>query len=569
MSNYWEERAARRMYEDMKTAEEAAEDIRKLYTRASRYIQSQGAEIFEAFRRQTGLSEAEARRYLTQAKSPADVQSVIEFAKQIQDPARRQELLNWIKASATQSRLARLASLQDAIDTLVPMLYAQEMKYHQDAYRKIIQDAYLHKTFDIQQYAGFGKFVEPMDQKRIDKLMRERWLGSNYSSRLWGNTDRLAKALRDELMVSFLTGRPQLATWRAIDAEFHKGQHAARRLVRTESNYLANQGHAEAYKDSGVEKYIYVATLDMKTSEICRGLDGKRFLVKNAQPGVNYPPMHPWCRSTTIAWLPEQLLARMKRTARDPITGRNYKIPANMTYNEWYKKYVKNNQNTAQPKYGERNLTKTQYDNYKARLGDDFPYSYDEFIKMKSDKGLWKAWQKSYRDSAKNDKFKDLTEICKYNHAHINANVSDADHYIAPDGTRYDVDGTNVLLDYSAHEHSLGELLSSATGKRLYMCPRVTGKYGKISTPDYLLGDNAEKWDLKSLSGSSSDAVRNAITKKKGQADNFVIDVSQYKGEINSIPGQAENVFYAPNTKFVNGLLIAKDGKVERLLKRK
>ena len=62
MSNYWEERAARRMYEDMKTAEEAAEDIRKLYTRASRYIQSQGSDIFEAFRRQTGLSEAEARR---------------------------------------------------------------------------------------------------------------------------------------------------------------------------------------------------------------------------------------------------------------------------------------------------------------------------------------------------------------------------------------------------------------------------------------------------------------------------------------------------------------------------
>ncbi len=400
MSNYWEERAARRMYEDMKTAEEAAEDIRKLYTRASRYIQSQGSDIFEAFRRQTGLSEAEARRYLTQAKNPADVQSVIEFAKQIQDPARRQELLNWIKASATQSRLARLATLQDAIDTLVPMLYAQEMKYHQDAYRKIIQDAYLHKTFDIQQYAGFGKFVEPMDEKRIDKLMRERWLGSNYSSRLWGNTDRLAKSLRDELMVSFLTGRPQLATWRAIDAEFNKGQHAARRLVRTESNYLANQGHAEAYKDSGVEKYIYVATLDMKTSEICRGLDGKRFLVKNAQPGVNYPPMHPWCRSTTIAWMPDQLLARMKRTARDPITGKNYKVPANMTYNEWYKKYVEGNPAAVAKKKKSDALANDviQHDKYKDVLGDVVPDKLEDFQDIKyNNSELWKGIKLDYR----------------------------------------------------------------------------------------------------------------------------------------------------------------------------
>lgn len=341
MSNYWEDRAANRMYEDMKTAEEAAEDIRKLYGRASRYIQLQGEGIFEAFKRQTGLSEDEARYLLTHAKSPKDVQMVIEFAKQIQDPVKRQELLNWIKASATQSRLARLAELQEAIDMLVPLLYAQEMKLHQNVYQEIIQDAYLHKTFDIQQYSGFGKHVTPLDSKRIDKLLRERWMGSNYSSRLWGNTQRLAEAVRDELMVSFLTGRPQKEAWQAIDAEFHKGAHAARRLIRTESNYLANQGHVHAYKDSDVEKYIYVATLDMKTSKICRKLDGQTFKVKDAQPGENYPPMHPWCRSTTIAWIPDVLLAKMKRKARDPATGKNYTVPANMTYREWYKKYVK------------------------------------------------------------------------------------------------------------------------------------------------------------------------------------------------------------------------------------
>ena len=399
MSNYWEKRAAKRMYEDMKTAEEAAEDIRKLYNRASRYIQSQGEEIFEAFRRQTGLTKEEAQRYLTQAKNPADIQTVIEFAKQIQDPARRQEVLRWLKASATQSRLARLAVLQQALDDLVPLLYAQELQIHKSVYQKIIQDAYLHKTFDIQQYTGFGKYTIPMEAKRIDRLMRERWLGSNYSSRLWGNTTRLAKSLRDELMISWLTGRPQLAAWRAIDAIFHRGQHAARRLIRTESNYLANQAHNEAYKDSGVDKYIYVATLDMKTSKICRSLDGKTFRVKDAQPGKNYPPMHPWCRSTTIAWIPDALLAKMKRKARDPVTGKNYTVPANMTYNQWYDKYVKNAPKKAKPQYSERNLTKDQYDRYKERLGDSFTYTYDEFIQMKTDKTLWATWQKAYRDA--------------------------------------------------------------------------------------------------------------------------------------------------------------------------
>lgn len=337
---YWEKRAARRMYEDMKVAEEAAEDIRKLYTQASRYIQSQGKDVFEAFQRQTGLTEAEARRYLLHAKAPADIKMVIDFAKQIKDPEKRQELLNWLQASATQSRLSRLASLQTAIDDLVPLLYAEELKCHQDAYEKIIQDAYLHSMFDIQQFSGYGQHTAPMEAKRIEKLMRERWLGSNYSSRLWGNTNRLAKSLRDELMVSWLTGRPQLEAWRAIDAEFHKGHQASRRLIRTEASYMANQAQLQSYKDAGIEKYIYVATLDLKTSKICRSLDGRTFKVKNAQPGKNYPPMHPWCRSTTIAWIPKELLAKMKRTARDPKTGRNYKVPADMTYKEWYKAYV-------------------------------------------------------------------------------------------------------------------------------------------------------------------------------------------------------------------------------------
>lgn len=397
-NNYWETRAANRMYEDMKTAEEAAEDIRKLYGRASRYLQSQGQEIFEAFRRQTGLSEAEARRYLSQAKSPTDMQAVIDFVNRIQDPVKRQEILNWVKASATQSRLARLGQLHDAIDKLVPMLYVAELKAHQDAYSKIIQDAYLHKIFDIQQYTGLGWKVAAMDAKRINELMSQRWLGSNYSSRLWGNTNKLAQSLKDELIVSFLTGRPQLATWRAIDAEFGKGAHAARRLVRTESNYMANQVHVEAYKDSGVEKYIYVAVLDLRTSEICKSLDGKTFAVTDAQPGKNYPPMHPWCRSTTIAWIPDALRAKMTRIARDPITGRTYKVPANMTYREWHEKYVRNNQNTAQPQKSERNLTRAQYNKYKSVLGDIVPGSLEKFKEIKyNEPELWSGMKLDYR----------------------------------------------------------------------------------------------------------------------------------------------------------------------------
>lgn len=44
-------------------------------------------------------------------------------------------------------------------------------------------------------------------------------------------------------------------------------------------------------------EYEYHAKLDSKTTKTCRGLNGKVFKVKDMQPGVNAPPMHPFCRS--------------------------------------------------------------------------------------------------------------------------------------------------------------------------------------------------------------------------------------------------------------------------------
>lgn len=74
---------------------------------------------------------------------------------------------------------------------------------------------------------------------------------------------------------------------------------------------------------------------------ICQSLDGKIFFLKDRLVGKNYPPMHPWCRSTTIAFVSQDDLNNLKRRAFNPKTGRTELVPASMTYVEWYEKYVK------------------------------------------------------------------------------------------------------------------------------------------------------------------------------------------------------------------------------------
>ena len=70
MSDYWQRRKAQQMFEYMAGAEETADQIAKLYLKASRYLEYEMKDIFERFRTKHSLSEAEAQRLLNQIYEP-------------------------------------------------------------------------------------------------------------------------------------------------------------------------------------------------------------------------------------------------------------------------------------------------------------------------------------------------------------------------------------------------------------------------------------------------------------------------------------------------------------------
>ena len=145
--------------------------------------------------------------------------------------------------------------------------------------------------------------------------------------------------LKSELLVSMLSGRSGEKTARIFQEQFGVNAFCARRIVRTESAYVANAAQKSAYSEAGIERYRFVATLDSRTCECCAALDGKVFDLAKAKPGTNYPPMHPFCRSTTIADFGDEELAGLERRAKDK-DGNAVKVPAGMTYDQWKEKYV-------------------------------------------------------------------------------------------------------------------------------------------------------------------------------------------------------------------------------------
>lgn len=134
------------------------------------------------------------------------------------------------------------------------------------------------------------------------------------------------------------------------------------------------------------------------------------------------------------------------------------------------------------------------------------------------------------------------------------------------DGITYKVDGDRVVLDYSEKEKRVAELLENTLGGEIYMIPRVLSPQG-ISTPDYVF--RGERFDLKELTGTSKNLVYNAISKKKRQAENFILDISNCLFDEAEIKKQLEGIYQSNHTIFVDKIIIIKNNAIVSIFCRK
>ena len=106
-------------------------------------------------------------------------------------------------------------------------------------------------------------------------------------------------------------------------------------LVRTSVNQVANASSQQVYEANQdiTKKYRYVATLDSRTSSICRALDGREFEYGKGPT----PPQHFNCRSTTVPVIDYEELGfppppPAKRASMDG------QVPADLSYGQWLAK---------------------------------------------------------------------------------------------------------------------------------------------------------------------------------------------------------------------------------------
>lgn len=338
--DYWTQRKANLIYEQMGKSEKQADKFDKVYKESKAYLDKQISKVFDKFQRDYGLSERDARHVLKNMKDQKDLNELRKVLEARPDDPNIQRLLADLDSPAYAYRMKRLERLSADLDLMRSSIYLSEKKGSDAFYGDLMKDSYYKATFDLQQQTGLAYSFSDLPETEIKRLQGLKWTGEAYSDRIWSNTGALASSVKDELLVSLMTGRSVRDTSQAIAERFEVGQNKARRLVRTESAFFHNQMELLSYEDAEITKYKFVAVLDKRTSHICQQHDNKVYDTDKAEPGVNYPPLHPWCRSTTIAHDDDIDYSKLERKARNPETGKVEYVPADMSYDEWYDKYV-------------------------------------------------------------------------------------------------------------------------------------------------------------------------------------------------------------------------------------
>lgn len=205
----------------------------------------------------------------------------------------------------TMIQMQRITELEQQLATIAQQLGNAEIQTVGAGLAEHFKQQYQHATYDVFKDMGMSTSWSLPNDRAIHQILNFPWSGKNFSQRIWAGKERLMAQLESTLMQGFIQGKSNQTMASEIRKTMGVSYENAFRLVRTETNYVANQATLQGYKDAGLTKYKFSAHLDNRTSEICTELDNTEHSIDDAVVGVNLPPMHPHCRSTTLAVVPE------------------------------------------------------------------------------------------------------------------------------------------------------------------------------------------------------------------------------------------------------------------------
>lgn len=277
-----------------------SKDEKRLFSELSKYYEQEYAALdkeIAAYYAKYGEKNVIAFRTLLLELPDADkqllLQNMDEFAKQYP------EFSDLLPVRESIYKLNRLEGLQTSIVLQQLKIGAIEQAKFREHFEK---QALKYANYAAEQL-GFGTNFYRIDSEMLQVVIGNPWCnGKDFSERIWANREALAQTLQNEIANGLIRGEDYKTMSRILQQKFENtSQKQAERLVFTEDTYLSNEAKIRPFeRNAAYTHYEYLCVEDHRTCETCRALSGQTFKISKRNAGLNFPPMHPWCRCTVM-----------------------------------------------------------------------------------------------------------------------------------------------------------------------------------------------------------------------------------------------------------------------------
>ena len=375
-AEYWANRFAMLKDAQYKKADEYVKELGKVYRQIRSDLEKDLAKWYNRLAENNEVSLAEAKRMLDNEELEEFKWTVEQYIERASDAGLARKYMKELENASARVHIRRLEAMELQIEYYVALLMNSEEKGINELLSGLYSDTYYQAIYEIQKGSGIGAEFTALNTQTIENVMLKPWAddGLSFGKRIREKySPEFVSRLSKTLSRSLISGDSQRKLARSLEKDFDLAEGQAERLIQTESAFFIEAATLKSYEETGVDEYKILATLDYKTSEICRSMDGKVFSRKDAVIGVNCPPFHCRCRTTTVPLTGyEDMFEPGERVARNA-DGKIYYVPEDMTYPEWYKKYVESDPEEALKvkKLKNRRADEKQYKRYKERLGKE------------------------------------------------------------------------------------------------------------------------------------------------------------------------------------------------------
>jgi SPP1 gp7 family putative phage head morphogenesis protein len=257
----------------------------------------------------------------------------------------QKRIMNQINGMNARYRRTRLEVLHDQIKGKLDL---QGLENHDKLVielGEVYKNTFDQKHFELAKGLGYGWQYSTPPWKVIEDTILYPWAkdGSMFSDRIWDMTDRQADAFTKAVRRTIASDMVAMGKHPSRVAKNVVGfgnpalskqqiKQNATRLLYTEATHIIEEANVKVSEEWGITHYIYLATLDNKTSTVCQRLDGSRYAFKDRIAGTNFAPMHPNCRSTHYDDIPNNLYG--KRASRNKDGKTVHEVPHDVTYEQ-------------------------------------------------------------------------------------------------------------------------------------------------------------------------------------------------------------------------------------------